>query len=289
MDKIATGWFSEINDVLWNGQCMSLKVEKILFQEKSKYQDVCVFQSVAYGKVLTLDGVIQCTERDEFSYQEMISFLPLNSHPNPEKVLIIGGGDGGVSREVVKHPLVKQVVQCEIDETVIEVCKKYLPFMAAGFEHPKLKLHIGCGAEFMRNHQGEFDVIITDSSDPIGPAEALFKEEYYQQMSRALKPNGLLCTQGECMWLHLDLIKNMKKFCNTIFPVVDYASTSVPTYPSGQIGFIMCSKNKDTSFRDPATKFSEEDCRQMTLRYYNSRVHAAAFVLPQFAKEALES
>lgn len=117
---------------------------------------------------MALDGAIQCTEKDEFSYQEMMSFLPLTCHPNPKSVLIIGGGDGGVAREVSKFPTVEKIVQCEIDETVVEVSKKYLPFMAKGFESPKLTLNIGDGFKFMGEHEDEFDVIITDSSDPIG-------------------------------------------------------------------------------------------------------------------------
>lgn len=125
-------------------------------------------RSETFGRVLTLDGVIQCTERDEFGYQELISQIPLCAHPNPERVLIVGGGDGGVAREVVKHPAVKQVHQVEIDGRVVELSKKYLPFMACGFESPKMNLTIGDGFDFMKNHQNEFDVIITDSSDPIG-------------------------------------------------------------------------------------------------------------------------
>lgn len=128
-----------------------------------------------YGKALILDGIIQCTERDEFSYQEMISFIPLCCHPNPKKVLIVGGGDGGVAREVVKHPLVEEVHQVEIDGRVVELSKKYLPFMACGFDSPKMTLTIGDGFEYMKKRSGEFDVIITDSSDPIGPAETLFQ------------------------------------------------------------------------------------------------------------------
>jgi len=131
-----------------------------------------------YGRVLILDGVIQCTERDEFSYQEMISFLPLASHPNPKNVLIIGGGDGGVAREVVKYPTVESVTQCEIDDRVIALSKEYLPFMASGFDNPKLHLHVGDGFEFMGKHQNEFDVIITDSSDPIGN----FPNTYFNSM-----------------------------------------------------------------------------------------------------------
>uniref|UniRef100_A0A8C9JR44 Spermidine synthase n=1 Tax=Panthera tigris altaica TaxID=74533 RepID=A0A8C9JR44_PANTA len=195
--------------------------------------------SKSYGNVLVLDGVIQCTERDEFSYQEMIANLPLCSHPNPRKVLIIGGGDGGVLREVLKHSSVESVVQCEIDEDVIRVSKKFLPGMAVGYSSSKLTLHVGDGFEFMKQNQDAFDVIITDSSDPMGPAESLFKESYYQLMKTALKDDGVLCCQGECQWLHLDLIKEMRQFCKSLFPVVAYAYCSIPTYPSGQIGFFL--------------------------------------------------
>lgn len=286
MNRIQNGWFSEINKQ-WPGQALSLEVEKVLFEGKSKYQDIIVFKSASHGKVLVLDGVIQCTESDEFSYQEMITFLPLNSHPCPKKVLIIGGGDGGVIREVVKHPTVESIVLCEIDEKVIEVSKKYLPKMACGFSSSKLTQFIGDGFEYMKEHVNEFDVIITDSSDPVGPAESLFQRGYYELMKKALKPDGILCCQGECLWLDLSLIKSMVDFSKDLFPVVNYGFTTIPTYPCGQIGFIMCSKNKDIRFEDPVTVFTESEVEQMGLKYYNAEVHKSAFVLPQFAKKKL--
>jgi len=217
----------------------------------------------------------------------MITFLPLNSHPCPKKVLIIGGGDGGVIREVVKHPAVESIVLCEIDEKVIEVSKKYLPKMACGFSSSKLTQFIGDGFEYMKEHENEFDVIITDSSDPVGPAESLFQQGYYELMRKALKPDGILCCQGECLWLDLLLIKSMVDFSKDLFPVVNYSFTTIPTYPCGQIGFIMCSKNKDTRFEDPVTVFTESEIEQMGLQYYNAEVHKSAFVLPQFAKKKL--
>lgn len=286
MDHIKNGWFSEISE-LWPGQAMSLQVEEVVYNEKSKFQDVIVFRSKTYGNVLVLDGVIQCTERDEFSYQEMLAHLPLNAHPNPKNVLIIGGGDGGVLREVVKHPQVDKVDMCEIDEKVIEVSKKYLPNMSCGFESSKLNLHIGDGFEYMKNHQGKYDVIITDSSDPIGPASSLFEKSYYELMKKALKPNGIVCCQGECLWLHLDLIKGMQEFCHSLYPVVDYCFTTIPTYPSGQIGFILCSLNPDTVFSEPLRKFTREEMEKLNLRYYNEDIHRAAFILPEFARKVL--
>ncbi|KAL7859784.1 hypothetical protein SRHO_G00149310 [Serrasalmus rhombeus] len=286
MDNIKDGWFTE-TCTLWPGQAMSLQVEEVLYHKKSKFQDVMVFKSKTYGNVLVLDGVIQCTERDEFSYQEMIANLPLCCHPCPKKVLIIGGGDGGVLREVVKHPMVESVVQCEIDEDVINVSKKYLPGMAKGFFSPKLTLNVGDGFEFMKQNQDAFDVIITDSSDPVGPAESLFKESYYQLMKTALREGGILCCQGECQWLHLELIKEMRTFCKTLFPVVDYAYCTIPTYPSGQIGFMLCSKNSQTNFREPVRELSRDDIESMHLKYYNPEIHRAAFILPEFARKVL--
>ncbi|CAL1286003.1 unnamed protein product [Larinioides sclopetarius] len=167
LDSFKKGWYTETGTNAGD-QAMSVKVEKILYQGKSKYQDIVVFESAKWGRVLALDNAVQLTEMDEFSWQEMATYLPLNSHPNPKKVLVIGGGDGGTVRDITKHPLVESVTMCEIDETVIEMSKKYLPFMAKGFDSPKLTLHIGDGVEFMKNHQNEFDVIITDSTDPKG-------------------------------------------------------------------------------------------------------------------------
>lgn len=153
--------------------------------------------SKTYGNVLVLDGIIQCTERDEFAYQEMLAHLPLFAHPNPKRVLIIGGGDGGILREVLKHSSVEHVTMCEIDDMVIEVSKKYLPGMAEQFGNSKLNLFIGDGFEFLKNHKNEFDVVITDSSDPVGPAESLFGKSYYQLLSESMKDGGILSSQGE--------------------------------------------------------------------------------------------
>jgi len=287
MDKLKLNWFSELNP-LWPGQCMSLEVEEVLFNEKSDYQDVLVFKSKSYGNVLVLDGVIQCTERDEFSYQEMIVNLPLFSHPNPKKVLIIGGGDGGALREVLKHPCVEEVTICEIDKVVIEVSKKFLPSMAKSFSHPKVKKIVGDGIKFMKEYENYYDVIITDSSDPQGPAKEIFEKPYYEKMKRALSRDGIICCQGECLWLHLNIICEMKSFCEQLFPVVNYAYCTIPTYPSGQIGFLLCGKNPEQDFKTAVRRVSEEELDEMNLNYYNYEVHQASFVLPQFAAKALK-
>jgi len=282
---IQDGWFREIND-MWPGQAMTLRVNQILHHEKSKFQDVLIFESSDHGTVLVLDNVIQCTERDEFSYQEMITHLAMNSHPNPENVLVIGGGDGGVLREVVKHPQVKSAILCDIDEAVIRLSKKYLPGMSIGFQHPNVTTHVADGFQFLRDHVNEFDVIITDSSDPDGPAETLFQKPYFELLNAALRDGGVITTQAENQWLHLTLIRDLKKACKEVFPTVEYAYTTIPTYPSGQIGFMVCSKDADRNLKVPLRSWSEEE-EERLCRYYSKEIHAASFVLPTFARKAL--
>nr|XP_023025479.1 spermidine synthase [Leptinotarsa decemlineata] len=286
MDQIRNGWFSEIAD-LWPGQSFSLEVEKVLYQAKSAYQDVLVFESKNNGTVLVLDGIIQCTQKDEFSYQEMLTFLPLCSHPNPRKVLIVGGGDGGVAREVVKHPMVEEVVQVEIDEKVVMASKKFLPFMAKGFDSPKVTLHICDGFEFMKNHSEEFDVIITDSSDPIGPAANLFTEHYYGLLKNALKPNGIISCQIGSIWLDLPHMKKTMENCRKHFPVVNYATSSVPSYTDGQLGYMVATLDASIDLKKPVFKFTEKQIEELELRYYNDEIHSASYVWPTFVRKFL--
>ncbi|KAH8264490.1 hypothetical protein KR038_009001 [Drosophila bunnanda] len=283
MDSLTNGWFSELQAELWPGQSFSLKVKEVIHEEKSKFQDIKIVETETYGRCLILDGIIQCTARDEFSYQEMISFLPLCAHPSPKKVLIVGGGDGGVAREVVKHPLVEEVHQVEIDDRVVDLSKKYLPAMACGFESEKMRLTIGDGFDYMKNHKNEFDVIITDSSDPIGPAVSLFQESYYELMKHALKDDGIVCSQGGSFWLDLDYIKKTMSGCKEHFAKVAYAVTSVPSYPCGHIGFVMGSLNKNQSFATP--KLEKQQIDAIDLKYYSSEVHSAAFALPRWVKK----
>lgn len=283
MDLIIDGWFHERGE-LWPGQAMSLKVKKVLDHFRSDFQDILVFESENHGNVLVLDGVIQVTERDEFSYQEMITHIPMFAHPNPKKVLVIGGGDGGVLREVAKHPGVEEIVECEIDEGVITVSKKYLPTLAKGYDDPRVTVQIMDGAKFMDENQDSFDVIITDSSDPIGPASVLFETPFYNAMYKSLRDGGIVCTQGECMWLHLHLIKPLVDSIGKTFSSVEYAYTTIPSYPSGQIGFIVASKGRATCKVPDRTPTKDV---QKELKYYTPEIHQAAFALPAFCKRAI--
>jgi len=285
-DLITDGWFMEKNEQ-WPGQAFSLKVEEVIVSTRSKFQDILIFRNKQYGTVLVLDGVIQCTEFEEYAYQEMLAWLPMASHSRPKKVLIIGGGDGGVAREVAKHPDVESITMCEIDEEVINLSKQHLPYMSVGFNSPKLTIHIGDGFAFMENHKNEFDVIIADTSDPVGPAERLFSEEFYKLVHTALKEDGVASFQGESMWVHGELIKGIMDFTSSHFAQAAYATGYTPAYPCGQIGFLILSKNKNTDVRTPVRVFSEQEKEKMALRYYDEDVHKAAFVLPRKVKKDL--
>jgi spermidine synthase len=197
--------------------------------------------------------------------------------------LVIGGGDGGVLREIAKHPSVEEIFICEIDKDVIDYSKKYLPSLAVGYEDPRVTVKIMDGAKFMEENQASFDVIITDSSDPIGPASVLFETPFYNGMHAALREGGIVCTQGECMWLHVHLIKPLIDSIKQTYTNVTYAYTCIPTYPSGQIGFILASKGAC----DFKAKSEPADDVQAGLNYYTPEMHNAAFVLPAFAKRAI--
>mmetsp|Transcript_28870 Transcript_28870/g.63219 ORF Transcript_28870/g.63219 Transcript_28870/m.63219 type:complete len:329 (-) Transcript_28870:352-1338(-) len=295
---IQNGWFSEFS-TMWPGQAMSIKMGKTLHSAKSDFQDVMVFESEAFGNVLVLDGVIQCTQKDEFSYQEMIVHLPLCALPEaPKRVLVVGGGDGGVLREICRHKSVERADMAEIDAMVPEVSKKFFPEMATGFSDSRAHVKICDGLKFVEETpEGTYDAIIVDSSDPVGPAEVLFEKPFFESMHKALKPGGVVCTQAECLWLHLPVIKEVAQMCKEVFVggKTTYAYCTIPTYPSGQIGFMICKKagGKDFDFTKPArpgpTVGSESAHASVTkpLKYYNSAIHSAAFCLPEFARAEL--
>ena len=234
--------------------------------------------------------MVMTTEKDEYVYHEMIAHVPLLSHPHPEKVLIIGGGDGGGAREVLKHDSVKQVDLVEIDEIVIEACKKYLPHLSTSLSHPNLKLHIEDGISYLKNcPEDTYDVIIIDSTDPVGPAEGLFTSEFYKDAYRCLKDGGIMVAQSESPHFNTTVFQEIYHCYGNIFgydhvhPYLAY----IPTYPSGMWSFSFCSK----SSLHPTKNFDMEKARQFSsqhhLRYYNPEIHNAAFILPTFVTELL--
>ncbi|KAL8562075.1 hypothetical protein ACOMHN_031846 [Nucella lapillus] len=285
--RVDSNWFRE-EDKSWEGYSLSLKIEEILYQGQSKYQDILAFKSTSFGVVLVLNGVIQCTERDEFTYQEMIAHLPLNAHANPKRVLVIGGGDGGVVREVLKYKEVQNVVLCEIDQEVIDVCRKHLPSMAGCLDDSRVTLHVGDGIKYVEEHPGEFDVIITDAPDPCGVAEGLYAKDFYNSIKKALKPTGIMCCQGETSWFDMDLIKRILKDCQSLFPCVAYAVGNTPTYVGGQIGYMLCSCDSTAQLKRPVRQYAEEELEKMNIRYYSPEIHTASFVLPFHMRKTLK-
>ncbi len=283
-ELIRDGWFTE-RCVLWPGQAMRLEVKTVLHRERSAFQDILIFESTTYGRVLALDGVIQVTERDEHAYHEMLTHLPMCSHPDPRSVCIVGGGDGGIVREVLRHPNVERVVLCELDKRVVELSREYLPKLSHALDDARVHFEYRDGAQYLVESPNKFDVIITDSSDPVGPAETLFEPDYHRKIAYALKPGGIMASQGECLWLHLDLIGTYLQGCRKVFAVAEYAYTTIPTYPSGQIGTIIASKSDSSNLTKPLRQLPATEVKR--LRYYNRNIHSASFVLPEFARRAL--
>ncbi len=281
--KMLDGWFSEICP-MWPGISLSLEIEEVLYSKKSKYQQIDLFQTKNFGKMLVLDGIIQLTEFDEFAYQEMLAHVPLFAHPKPEKILVIGGGDGGILREAGRHENIKTIDFCEVDQEVIEVSRKFLPGLSCGFDDPRVNIHIADGDAYVREHIGEYDVIIVDSSDPIGPGEKLFERPFYEGLKAALRPGGIVATQGESFFMHKECVENLMKITRELFDIQGYSYFLVPTYPGGNIG--ICLGSMGPELDRPARIVSQEI--QDQLKYYSPQIHMASFVLPPFAKRMFD-
>ena len=242
---------------------------------KSEYQLIEVFQTKRFGKLLRLDGVIQLTEFDEANYHEMIAHVPLSSHSCPEDILVIGGGDGGAVREILKHKDVKKVHLVEIDKEVINISKKFFPDVSYSLDDERVSIINIDGAEHAKFCNDLYDVIIIDSTDPFSVGESLFKESFYLNLKNLLKPNGIVVSQSESMFYDYDLIKEMHEFKKRYFKYVKYYYTMVPTYPSGTIGFQFCSEMDYSQRKNNLDKING-------LKYYNSSIHSSSFVTPNF-------
>lgn len=260
---------------------LSLKVTHTLLLKKSEFQQVSVVDTLALGKVLLLDGVIQTTEKDEFVYHEMITQVALNAHPNPETVLIIGGGDGGTLREVLDHPSVKKGIMVEIDEEVVKASKQFFPQLSCSFASEKGELIIDDGIKYVKEHKKAFDVVIVDSTDPIGPAVELFSADFYSQVAACLKEDGMLVVQSESPFFNADIIKKVYSGISQSFARTKVFLASVPTYPGGLWTFTIGSKKYDPEV------ISNPQAKSGPFKYYTPEIHKAAFVLPPFVKDII--
>jgi spermidine synthase len=278
-------WFTDKDEE----QALSLRFTgDVLFDVQSPFQRVRILESYKYGKMLALDDMVMTTEKDEFHYHEMISHPALFSLPSAKNVLIIGGGDGGTAREVLRHKNIEQVTMVEIDGEVIEACKIHLPKIAAEFNNPKLTLLVDDGIEFLKNATpNSYDIIIVDGSDPVGPAEGLFSVEFYTNCYAALKNDGILVAQGESPKFNEKAFVELNQTLQSIFGL-EKAPISlffVPTYPTGMWSFQYGIKG-DITINEVKNKTEiQEFVSKEGLRYYNEDIHANTFALPNFVKE----
>lgn len=272
-------WLTEIGT---DDLRVEFRIERTLFRDRSPYQEVAVVESAELGRMLVLDGIIQTSIRDEFIYHEMLAHVPLFTHPKPERVLVIGGGDGGTVREVLKHPEVKRVHLVEIDEMVVRACREHLPELAGKLDDPRVEVHFADGIEFVKKKRQAFDVILVDSSDPLGPAEGLFTSEFYRDTAEALKKDGILAVQSESPFYTPDLVKAIYDAIARHYASAHLYSAHVPTYSIGPWSFVLATK-RYTECRAP--KRSRASIRT---RYYSPEIHKAAFVLPPYIRELLE-
>lgn len=260
-----------------------LSVRRWLVRRRTPYQRLDLAETETHGRVLALDGKFMLSERDEFFYHEMLVHPALLAHPFPRHVLIVGGGDGGALREVLRHP-VERVTLVEIDPEVVEVAKEWLPSVHQGaFFDPRARVETLPGEQFLPHHPGEFDVVLLDSTDPIGPGAALFQASFFQDCRRALRPGGVLALQAGSPWFHPEELRGVVHALKTLFPAVLPYLGFVPLYPSGMWAYVLAME-KLPEPEELAQRFAE---RRLSTRYFCPEVFQAATVLPPFVAELL--
>jgi spermidine synthase len=281
-------WFTDKDE----DQALSLRFTgEVFYDVQSPFQRVRIIESYKYGKMLALDDMVMTTIKDEFHYHEMISHPSMFTHGNARNILVIGGGDGGTVREILRHEGVENVTMVEIDGEVINACKEHLPQIAAAFDHPKLDLIVDDGIAFIKNAAPEsYDIIIVDGSDPVGPAEGLFSVEFYTNCYNALKKNGILVAQGESPKFNDKAFAELNHTLQGIFGK-DNAPVSlffVPTYPTGMWSFQYGLKNVDHPKHVTNESMIDAFVETHGLRYYNSDIHKGSFATPNFVKQLLK-
>lgn len=279
---ILDSWF--IEEYQGTVGAASFRIFDVLYEGKSDFQEVKVLHNPFFGNVLLLDNLVMLTEKDEFYYHDMLVHVPLMCLNNPESVLIIGGGDGGTVREVLKHTSVKRVVLCEIDRMVIDVSRDYFPTISSALDDSRVEVYVGDGIEYVKSHIKEFDCILIDSTDPIGPAVGLFTPEFYSNVKEALKTGGVMSAQSESPAWRMDDVAGIVRNIKQAFGNARLYLCPIPCYPSGLWSFTISFKDDG----DPCT-FDEERALKISedCVYYNPDVHKAAFALPNFIKRAI--
>lgn len=280
------------SETLYDTYGQYFTVNTMLFEASTEHQHLVIFENNEFGRMMALDGVIQTTERDEFIYHEMLTHVPLFAHGNARRVLIIGGGDGGMLREVLKHRTVEQVTMVEIDAAVVAMCEKWLPNHSAGaYQDPRLNLVIDDGVKFVNdstaNADGSFDVIISDCTDPIGPGEVLFSSEFYAGCKRLLSEDGIFVAQNGVCFMQLDEVETTTRRLGHYMADTWFYSAAVPTYVGGIMTFAWGAKNPESRNVAPDVLTERFNTAGIATRYYTPAIHQAAFALPRYVEEAI--
>ncbi len=279
---------TQFMETLHDGYAQSLSVDKVLYDNTSNFQHIQVFENRQFGRVLTLDGVVQTTQGDEFIYHEMLTHVPILAHGNARNVLIIGGGDGGIAREVLRHQSVEAVTMAEIDEGVIAFSKTYLPSLSDGaFDDPRLKLVIADGANFMANSVDKYDVIIIDSTDPIGPGEVLFTDNFYSDAKKCLADGGVMVTQNGVPFMQPDELQSTMYAFQRLFVDWGCYTACIPTYAGGPMAFGWGSLSTTPRNVSVDVLCERLAAARLDLAYYTPDVHKAAFSLPRYIEKLL--
>jgi len=277
-------------ETLYPGYGQSFSVDEILFEHKTDHQHLMIFRNQRFGKVMALDGVVQTTERDEFVYHEMLTHVPIVAHGQVRSVLIIGGGDGGILREVCRHISIENITQVEIDQSVIDMARKYLPGHSNGaYDDHRATIIIGDGFEFVQNTELRFDVIISDSTDPHGPGEVLFSKDFYAGCRRCLNPGGILVTQNGVAFMQTEAVANTAQRFSRLFVDWHFYTAAVPTYVGGIMAFAWASDTPEHRKLDLATVTERWTASGIQSRYYTPELHLAAFALPQYLLHAISA
>lgn len=269
-------WFTELDR---DNLKIDYRIKEVLYSKRSPIQHIMILDSYDFGRMLVLDGVVQTTSLDGYIYNEMLSHIPLITHPNPKKVLIIGGGDCGVARETSKYTGIEQIDMVEIDELVVKACKKHLPKVSGNLSDPRVNFLFKDGIAFVKEQKDcSYDVIIVDSSDPVGPAQQLFELNFYRELHRILKEDGVMACQSESPIVYVDIMKNTYERIKSLFPITKLYTAVVPTYPGGLWSFTLGSKKYEDI---------NPDKLQNNTQYINKEIANSCFCLPQFMKSIL--
>ncbi len=277
-------WFTEKHT---ENVKLSIQVDRQLYSSQSEFQRIDIFSSKEFGRFLTLDGYMMLTQKDEFIYHEMMVHVPMAVHPKVRKALVIGGGDGGTARELIRYPAIEQIDVVEIDEEVVSACRQYLPQTACGFDDERIHLFYEDGLKYVRRYEDTYDLILVDSTDPFGPGEGLFTKEFYGNCYKALKAEGIMVNQHESPFYPNDAVAMQRAHKRIVesFPISKVYQAHIPTYPSGHWLFGFASKRYHPLTDQDAARWKALGLRT---RYYNEQLHRGAFALPNYVEEMLE-